>query len=160
MAVPHIYAFANVPETPYMLRQGNCSDPYAGPPALNIRWTTVSAKCSNGALPDQLMNTSYKDFAPRVGIAVSPNSKTVVRAGFGMFYNQEIGNAYFDLARNIAGRVTLTSDAGALPAFSIAMRFPAAAAQPRMCPRLSPTPWSLNIRLPTRCNICSTSSAS
>ena len=112
VAVPHIYAFANAPDTPYMLRQGNCSDPYAGPPALNIRWTTVSAKCSNGALPDQLMNTSYKDFAPRVGIAVSPNSKTVVRAGFGMFYNQEIGNAYFDLARNIAGRVTLTSNAG------------------------------------------------
>lgn len=112
VAVPHIYAFPNAPDTPYMLRQGNCSDPYAGPPPLNIRWTTVSAKCSNGALPDQLMNTSYTDFAPRIGIAVSPNSRTVVRAGFGVFYNQEIGNAYFDLARNIAGRVTLTSNAG------------------------------------------------
>ena len=45
-----------------MLRQGNCTDPYAGPPAINIRWTTVSAKCNNGALPNQLMNTSYHGF--------------------------------------------------------------------------------------------------
>jgi len=112
VAVPNIYAVPHAPNTPYMLRQGNCTDPYAGPPALNIRWTTVSAKCNNGTLPDQLMNTSYTDFAPRIGIAYSPNSKTVVRAGWGMFYNQEIGNAYFDLARNIAGRVTITSNPG------------------------------------------------
>ncbi len=58
------------------------------------------------------MKTSYTDFAPRIGIAYSPNSKTVVRAGWGIFYNQEIGNAYFDLARNIAGRVTITSNPG------------------------------------------------
>src|ERR1035438_4648590 len=58
------------------------------------------------------MNTSYRDFAPRIGIAYSPNAKTAVRLGWGVFYNQEIGNAYFDLARNIAGRVTLTSNTG------------------------------------------------
>ena len=112
--VPHIYAVSNVPasDTPFMLRQGHCSDPYAGPPAINIRWTTVSAQCSNGALPNQLMNTSYRDFAPRIGIAYSPNAKTVVRAGWGVFYNQEIANSRFDLARNIAGRVTLTSNLG------------------------------------------------
>lgn len=33
----------------------------------------------------------------------------MVRAGFGIFYNQDIGNAVFDMARNIAGRVTQTS---------------------------------------------------
>ncbi len=113
VSVPHIYAVPNAPDTPYMLRQGNCSDPYAGPPPISIRWTTVSAQCNNGLLPGPLMNTSYHDFAPRVGVAYSPGSKTVIRAGWGMFYNQEIGNAYFDLARNIAGRVTLTSDSGA-----------------------------------------------
>jgi hypothetical protein len=112
--VPHIQANSNPPasETPYMVRQGNCTDPYAGPPPLNIRWTTVDAKCSNGLLPDQLLKTSYRDFAPRVGIAFSPDSKTVVRAGWGIFYNQEIGNAWFDLARNIGGRVTLQSGTG------------------------------------------------
>ncbi len=110
-AVPYIAVVPQVPAvaTAYMLRQGNCTDPYAGPPPINIRWTTVSAKCSDGALPYQLMHMSYTDFAPRVGIAWSPDSKTVIRTGFGVFYNQDIGNAYFDLARNIAGRVTITS---------------------------------------------------
>lgn len=112
VSVPHIYASAGAPATPVMLRQGSCTDPYAGPPAINIRWTTVSAKCNGGTLPDQLMDTSYRDFAPRIGVAYSPDSKTVVRLGWGIFYNQEIGNAYFDLARNIAGRVTLTSNTG------------------------------------------------
>jgi hypothetical protein len=112
--VPHIQANSNPPasEIPYMVRQGNCSDAYAGPPALNIRWTTVDAKCSNGLLPDQLLKTSHRDFAPRVGIAYSPDAKTVIRTGWGMFYNQEIGNAYFDLARNTGGRVTLQSSSG------------------------------------------------
>jgi hypothetical protein len=115
VAIPRILAVSQVAQAdpslvPYMVRQGNCSDPYAGPPPLAIRWTTVTAKCSGGALPNQLLKTSYKDWAPRLGIAFSPNAKTVIRAGWGMFYNQEIGNAYFDLARNIAGRVTLTTD--------------------------------------------------
>jgi hypothetical protein len=63
-------------------------------------------------LPDQLMYTSDRDFAPRIGIAYSPNPKTVVRVGWGMFYNQDIGNAYFDLARSLGGRVTLQADVG------------------------------------------------
>jgi hypothetical protein len=117
VSVPHIYAVPHAPNTPYMLRQGNCTDPYAGPPPINIRWTTVSAQCSNGTLPYQLMDTSYRDFAPRVGIAFSPSANTVIRAGWGIFYNQDIGNAYFDLARNIAGRVTLTSTPGAPSVF-------------------------------------------
>jgi hypothetical protein len=114
VSVPHIYAVSNAPaaDMPVMMRQGNCSDPYAAAPALNIRWIGVGARCSNGLLPDQLMRTSYRDFAPRLGVAFSPDAKTVIRAGWGVFYNQEIGNAWFDLARNIAGRVTVTSNSG------------------------------------------------
>lgn len=33
----------------------------------------------------------------------------MIRSGFGIFYSQDIGNAVFDMARNIAGRVTQTS---------------------------------------------------
>jgi hypothetical protein len=108
--VPHIYFSPNVPQSewPFFVRQGNCTDPYAG---LNIRWTATKAVCSNGLLADQLMETKYKNFAPRVGVAYSLSPKTVIRAGFGIFYNQEVGNpVYFDLGRNIAARVTLTSD--------------------------------------------------
>ena len=54
-----------------------------------------------------LMNTHYTNFAPRFGISYSPNAKMVIRAGYGIFYTQDIGNAYFDMARNIAGRVTV-----------------------------------------------------
>jgi hypothetical protein len=98
---------------PYYVRQGNCaqSDVYNG---LAIRWlgTTGSPQpvCSNGTLPNgPLMDTKYTNIAPRLGISYSPTSKTVIRTGFGMFYTQDIGNAYFDLARNIAGRVTMTN---------------------------------------------------
>ncbi len=37
-------------------------------------------------IPDTLAPTKYTNFAPRVGIAYSPDSKTSIRAGYGMFY--------------------------------------------------------------------------
>jgi hypothetical protein len=52
------------------------------------------------------MDTPYGSFAPRLGISYSPDSRTVIRTGYGIFYTQDIGNAYFDMARNIAGRAT------------------------------------------------------
>lgn len=97
---------------PQYIRQGNCStaDVYQG---LAIRWTTAlgpAPACSNGLLPNgPLMDTQYLNFAPRLGISYSPTSKTVIRTGYGIFYTQDIGNAYFDMARNIAGRVTATN---------------------------------------------------
>jgi len=37
-------------------------------------------------IPPTLAPTQYTNFAPRVGLAYSPNSKTSVRAGYGLFY--------------------------------------------------------------------------
>ncbi len=34
------------------------------------------------------VNPDRKDFAPRIGLAYSPDSKTVVRAGYGLFYDK------------------------------------------------------------------------
>ncbi len=110
--IPQLYFGSNPPSSvapPFFARQGHCTDPYAG---LSIHWTSTTAVCSNGAYPDQLMKTAHKDFAPRLGISYSPDSKTVVRAGAGIFYNQDIGNAVFDMSRNIAARVTLNSNNG------------------------------------------------
>ncbi len=112
VAIPQLYFGSNAPSSvpyPSFVRQGTCTDPYAG---LSIHWTSTAAACSNGKYPDQLIRTRYKDFAPRVGISWSPDSKTVVRTGFGIFYNQDIGNAVFDMSRNIAARVTLNSTVG------------------------------------------------
>ncbi|HKO19338.1 MAG TPA: carboxypeptidase-like regulatory domain-containing protein [Acidobacteriaceae bacterium] len=97
------------PNYPYYVRQGNCdpSNVYSG---IAIRWTATKAVCSNGVVPNgPLMNTSYTNFAPRLGISYSPNAKLVIRTGYGIFYTQDIGNAYFDMARNIAGRVTVNN---------------------------------------------------
>jgi hypothetical protein len=79
---------------------------------FKVVWTQTPAVCSNGVLNDRLRKTEYTDFAPRIGVAWSPNSRWVVRTGFGMFYNQDIGNAIFDLARNIAGRIRINSAVG------------------------------------------------
>ena len=97
---------------PYYVRQGNCApaDVYQG---LSIRWTTPlgpSPVCSNGVLPNgPLLDTHYLNFAPRFGISYSPLATTVIRAGYGIFYSQDIANAYFDMARNIAGRVSVSN---------------------------------------------------
>ena len=94
---------------PFEVRQGSCTSAnvYQG---LSIRWTNnfgPAPQCSNGLLPNgPLMNTPYGSFAPRLGISYSPDSVTVIRAGYGIFYTQDIGNAYFDMARNIAGRAS------------------------------------------------------
>jgi hypothetical protein len=107
--IPKIEFIANAPQAdwPFFVRQGKgCTDPYEG---LAIRWTSTNAVCGGG-LNNNLMETKYKSFAPRLGIAYSPNDKTVIRAGFGIFYMEDIANAvYFDMARNIAARVDLTT---------------------------------------------------
>jgi hypothetical protein len=118
VAIPQLFFGPQAPQSiwPYFVRQGNCTDPYAG---LAINWTNTAGTpgsqanpppiCSNGKYDYALMRTQYKNFAPRIGIAYSPDAKLVIRTGFGVFYNQDIGNAVFDMARNIAGRVTQTS---------------------------------------------------
>ncbi len=107
--LPKIQFNANVPEAdwPYFVRQGkNCTDPYQG---LSIRWTSTKAVCGGG-LNNNLKETKYKSFAPRLGVAYSLDDKTVIRAGFGIFFMEDIANSvYFDMARNIAARVDLTS---------------------------------------------------
>jgi len=113
--VPHIYHTAGAPKSdwPYFVRQGDCTDPYTAKPPIPIRWTLSPAVCSNGLLPNQLMNTRYNDLAPRFGIAYSPDSKTVIRTGFGIFYSQDNSNSpYFDLARNLAARVSTIATTG------------------------------------------------
>ena len=106
---------------PYYVRQGNCSpsNVYDG---LSIRWTASALGngpapvCSNGLLPNgPLLKTQYANFAPRLGFSYSPNPRLVIRTGYGIFYSQDIGNAYFDMARNIAGRVTATNSNGSAP---------------------------------------------
>jgi hypothetical protein len=66
----------------------------------------------------RLSSTNYLNFAPRVGIAYSPSSKWVVRAGFGIFYDQESKNSIFDTNRNQAGRFTSNQNTHLAPSFT------------------------------------------
>ncbi len=106
--IPKFITTPNAPpaDWPYFVRQSGCTDPYQG---LSIHWTQTNAVCGGG-LNHNLMETKYKSFAPRVGIAFAPDDKTVIRTGFGIFFMEDIANStYFDMARNIAARVDLTS---------------------------------------------------
>lgn len=102
---------------PVYTRQGNCNSAYDG---INVRWVqadkvtpvTPGPQCANGDYPNRLMATDYNDWAPRLGLSYSPTSTVVLRAGYGIFFNHDIANARFDVARNLAGRVTLTSGNG------------------------------------------------
>jgi len=97
---------------PFYVRQGNCApaDVYKG---IAIRWITPLGPppvCSNGILPNgPLLKTQHLNFAPRMSITYSPKPNLIIRTGYGIFYSQDVGNAYFDMARNIAGRVTATN---------------------------------------------------
>ncbi len=117
IVIPQILAVSAVPQSsglwPYMIRQGNCSNPYTANPSLPFIWAQTPAVCSNGLYNNQLQKVRYNDFAPRIGIAWSPDSKTVIRAAMGEFFVQDNGNSmYFDPARNIGVRLTLTATTG------------------------------------------------
>ena len=118
--IPKFITTPNAPQAdwPYFVRQSGCTDPYQG---LSIHWTQTNAVCGGG-LNHNLMETKYKSFAPRVGISFSPDAKTVIRTGFGIFFMEDIANStYFDMARNIAARVDLTSTSSSLVTWSNAI---------------------------------------
>jgi len=59
------------------------------------------------------------NFAPRIGIAYSPNERWSIRLGYGIFYSFESKNSIFDLARGMGGRATtLASTTYAPPTFT------------------------------------------
>jgi hypothetical protein len=106
----------NVPDLslhPVYVRAGN-GDFYQG---LNFRYQAYWAAqgvsvpgspplqvARDGRMGPRLINTNYKNFAPRIGIAWSPTNKWSIRTGFGLFYSQESKNSIFDLNRGLGGR--------------------------------------------------------
>jgi len=107
VAIPTIDFSLNQPQSqwPVLARQGDdCTDPYAG---LSLRWTVTPVVCGKTlGLNNNLRETKYKNFAPRLGATYALGEKTVVRSGVGLYYMEDIGNAeYFDMARIIGARV-------------------------------------------------------
>ncbi len=53
----------------------------------------------------RLINNDLNNWAPRFGVAYSPNDKWSFRTGFGIFYSAESGNSRFDMNRGMGGRM-------------------------------------------------------
>ena len=111
--LPTIDFTLNQPQSqwPTLARQGdNCTDPYAG---LSLRWTVTPVACAKDlGLNNNLRETKFKNFAPRLGATYALGPRTVVRTGVGLYYMEDIGNAeYFDMARITAARVDTQASA-------------------------------------------------
>ena len=67
----------------------------------------------DGRFGRNIFRTDYHNFGPRFGIAYSPNSKTVIRVGGGVYFIHDIGNTMFDVTRNqpFTLRIQVPSDA-------------------------------------------------
>lgn len=77
----------------------NCP-PYAGT-LTRLQGITV---VRDGRMGTALQYPDRNNFAPRVGLAYNMDPKTVIRAGFGTYYDLvDEGNSIFDRARTLAG---------------------------------------------------------
>lgn len=86
---------------PVLVRTGS-GDFYEG---KDFRYPGI-ATARDGRLGKRLIKNDLNNFAPRFGIAFSPNDRWSIRTGFGIFYSAESGNSRFDLNRGMGGRVS------------------------------------------------------
>ncbi len=63
----------------------------------------------------RLINNDLNNWAPRFGIAYSPNDRWSFRTGFGIFYSAESGNSRFDMNRGMGGRTDQFGSASGVP---------------------------------------------
>src|SRR5262249_53762978 len=112
--------------------------------------------CGKGGYPQGCAYTNWKNFSPRAGLAWSVNSKTVVRAGGGIYFGTQDDNTLLKLAQSLPTTYaqTLTFNAYVpqnpnLNVFTAAVvgtqAISAASIDPHQSTPYSPQ-WSLNIQ--------------
>ena len=82
---------------PIFVRTGE-GDPYEGDPAFRLAPNVEYVR--DGRFGRGAYRPDKNDIAPRLGVAWMATPKTVVRAGSGIYYVRDIGNAVFDTVRN------------------------------------------------------------
>jgi hypothetical protein len=95
-------------------------NPVSGTPGV-VTWAGL-----NG-VPERAFHTDYNNFGPRLGLAYRLDSKTVIRAGSGIFYGPTVSNTIGDVASlgySTAASYTVSQAASQI-AFPLASGFPA-----------------------------------
>jgi hypothetical protein len=80
---------------PYTQDDDKYADIYIGPDGLNPGNVATPANSPYGR---GLIQPVYHDFQPRFGFAWQPESRLVIRGGFGLYFTPEIDNAWFAMA--------------------------------------------------------------
>jgi len=112
--------------------------------------------CGRDGYPAACASTNWKNFSPRVGVAWSVNSRTVIRAGGGIYYGTQDDNTLLKLAQSLPTTYSQTlTENGYVPTYSIANIFSpavvgsasiqAAAIDPHQGTPYSPQ-WSFNVQ--------------
>ena len=70
----------------------------------------VPTATGDDLLGRETVKRDNNDFAPRISLAYRPSELWTVRAGFGVFYVQDIAEVRFDLSRNLGGRSQFTAN--------------------------------------------------
>jgi hypothetical protein len=115
--IPNIANDPNMAEHPVLVRSGTGAF-YEGINFVYVGATVPGFPIAplqtarDGSMGSRMIQTAWLDFAPRIGIAYSPNSKWVFRTGFGIFYDQDSKNSIFDMERSLAGRATSIGNYG------------------------------------------------
>jgi len=141
---------------PWTIVRAGSGDPYFMYPG-NIVLSGIPY-VRDGRFGRSLLSTNWKDLGPRFGMAYALGKNTSIRGGYGIYYSQDIGNPFFDLARNVPRntRASLNSDP-IFPQLNMATVFYGLAnGQGVLYPTLTmvdrryPTPyiqqWSLNVQ--------------
>ena len=68
-------------------------------PSVNPATGTINDPPNQLGYGRSLKRSNYRDFAPRIGLAYQMNSKTVVRAAYGIFYNSTFVQELQDLRK-------------------------------------------------------------
>lgn len=65
---------------------------------------------------NKIYNADRNNFAPRIGLAYSPNASTVIRGGYGIYYDQILGSVVSQ-SRNVFPTFTTVNFGGGLPCY-------------------------------------------
>jgi len=110
-------SMSGVPETDLAVEVRAGSGPFYQNIPANFQFGggLITARTSDVPCLQKALYCEWKDdFAPRLGIAYSPSSNWVIRAGAGIFFTQDMNNYMFDEGRNLAARRQTTFNAASL----------------------------------------------